>query len=347
MPPRRPTINDVAARAGVSKSLVSLALRGSPKVSDESRAAIEAAAAELGYRPNAAARNLADRRSRSLGVAVFDLRNPISAEIIDGVYTESEARGYHTMLVTGRGDPAAERAEIDTLLQFQIEGLVLISHRLPGGPMEAITAECPAVIVSRHVDTVPGLDSVSNDDVAGSRMAVEHLVSLGHRRIAHVTGGDNEVAELRRRGYEQAMAEHGLTRMVRCHEGSFSDDGGYRGAVEALAGTRRPTALFVANDFAAVGALAAAQDRGVRVPEDLSIVGYDGMALAGLRSLNLTTVAQPLTELGSTAARVLLDRIERTSAEAQHVSVAPRLIVRGTSGPAPGAVAAAPGPAPL
>lgn len=332
MTQRRPTIKDVAARAGVSKSLVSLALRGSPRVSDESRALIDQAVAELGYRPNAAARTLADRRSRSIGVLVLDLRNPIYAEVVEGVYAETEARGFHTMLVTGRDNPESERAEIDTLLQFHIEGLVLIGHRLPGGSMEAITAECPAIMISHRVDSVPGLDSVTNDDVAGARMAVDHLVDLGHRHIAHITGGSNEVAQLRRAGYLSAMRDHGLSSKALCIEGSFSDEGGYRGARRALEDHGHITALFVANDLAAVGALAAAQDCGLRVPDDVSIVGYDGMALGGLRSLDLTTVAQPLTEMGSTAAAHLLDRIEEPRSAPQHVSVSPRLIVRGTSG---------------
>jgi len=335
MSSRRPTINDVAARAGVSKSLVSLALRGSPRVSDESRAAIEAAAAELGYRPNAAARSLADRRSRSIGVMVLDLHNPIFAEIIDGVYAVTEERGYHTMLVSGRDDPDAERSEIDTLLQFQIEGLMLLGHRLPGGPMGAITAECPAIMVSHRDDSVPGLDSVTNDDAAGARLAVDHLVALGHRRIAHVDGGDNQVARLRRSGYLAAMQAHGLGDLARCFGGSFTDDGGYRGARAALRSRQRPTALFVANDLAAVGALAAATDAGLRVPDDLSVVGYDGMALGGLRSLDLTTVAQPLREMGHAAARMLLERVERPREAPAHLDVAPQLVVRGTTGPAP------------
>ena len=139
----RPTIHDVASRAGVSKSLVSLALRGSPKVSDASRDAILAAAAELGYRPNAAARSLADRRSRTVGVLILDLHNPVFAEILDGVETEVRAHGYSTMLVTGGADPVLEQAELDKLLEFQVEGLILISHRLEAAPCGRSRTRCP------------------------------------------------------------------------------------------------------------------------------------------------------------------------------------------------------------
>lgn len=333
MPSKRPTINDVAARAGVSKSLVSLALRGSDRVSPESREAILDAAASLGYRANAAARNLADRRSRTVGVLVLDLHNPIYAQVVDGVCEEVSERGYHAMIVTGRDDEAVERFEIDKLLEFQVEGLVLIGHRLPGGSMESVTAECPAVMVSRRVDTVPGLDSVSNDDVGGAALAVDHLVALGHTHIAHITGGANDVAHLRRAGYEQAMAAHGLTDHAVCVEGSFGDDGGYRGAVAVMREHPDTTALFVANDLAAVGALAALQDEGLQVPDEVSVVGYDGMGLGALRSLGLTTVAQPLLEMGRSATRLLFDRIGNATRLATHLQVTPELVVRRTTAP--------------
>ena len=327
----RPTINDVAARAGVSKSLVSLAMRGSPKVAPASREAILAAARELGYRPNAAARLLADRRSRTVGILALDLHNPAYPEIIEGVSSAIREQGYYSMLVVGDNDPVTEAAELDKLLEFQVEGLVMIGHRLPSGAREVLSAACPGVLVSRQEPGVPGLDCVSNDDLAGGRLAVEHLVSLGHRRIVHVTGGDNDVANLRRRGYEEAMREHGLGAQVRCVPGDFTDAGGYRGAADALATGDRPTALFVANDIAAVGALAAAKDAGVAVPEQLSVIGYDGTALAGLRSLSLTTIAQPLASMGRTAATLLLDRVEHPRRRPRQVMEPPSLVVRETT----------------
>ena len=286
MAPNRPTINDVAALAGVSKSLVSLAMRGSERVSPESRAAILEAANALGYRPNAAARSLADRRSHTIGVIVQDLLNPIYAEIIDGLQAEVRRHGYHTMLVTGNEDSAVERGEIDKLLEFQVEGLMLIGHRMPSGALDAIAGDCPAVIISRAERGITGLDSISNDDVAGARMAVDYLASLGHRLIAHITGGENEVAVLRRSGSELA-----------------------------------------------VGALAAAAERGVAVPADVSIVGYDGMALAGLRSLSITTIAQPLAQIGTEAARLLFARIADPKTPPAYVGVEPRLVVRNSTGP--------------
>ncbi len=329
----RPTIHDVASRAGTSKSLVSLALSGSPKVSATSRARIEQAAAELGYRANAAARSLSVRRSRTIGVLILDLHNPVFAEILDGVHAEVRQHGLSTMLVAGTDNPEREQGEIETLLEFQVEGLILISHRLTSDVLKKFAAEVPVVVVTRDDVFSAGMDTVSNDDVAGARLAVDHLVELGHSRIVCLSGGDNPVSHLRSRGYSDAMSAHGLSDDIRIVPGGLTDTTGYRAAEEALA--LNPTAMFVANDIAAIGAIAAIENAGLRVPEDISVVGYDGISLGGLRRVNLTTVGQPLAELGRRAAERLLHRIADPTAVAHRDLVASELIVRGTTGPAP------------
>lgn len=331
MPASRPTILDVASKAGVSKSLVSLALSGSPKVSDASRKKIEKAVTQLGYRPNAAARSLAIKRSRTLGVLVLDLHNPVSAEILDGFQHEVRQHGFTIMLVSGGDDPELERAEIDTLQQFQVEGLVLISHRLTPEMLADIAGEVPTVTVTRDDISVSRMDMVCNDDVAGSRIAVDHLVSLGHRRIVCLSGGDNPVSHSRARGYADAMADHGLESYAQIVPGGLTDSAGYRAAKEALA--LNPTALVVANDFGAMGAIAAIEEAGLEVPGDISVIGYDGIRLAGLRSVNLSTIAQPLAELGRLAAKRLLERLSDPTRPAQHDRVLSELVVRGTTGP--------------
>lgn len=330
----RPTILDVAARAGVSKSLVSLALRGSPAVAETSRAAILAAAAELGYRPNAAARSLVARSSRTIGVLVLDLHNPVFAEILDGVLAGVRARGYSTMLVTGGSDPALEQTEIDKLLEFQIEGLLLVSHRLSPAALRAIATEVPVMILTRGDVTGRGIDTVCADDRLGAHLAIAHLVGLGHRRITHVNGGDNPVSAERERGYREAMTDAGLARHITVVTGSLDDGGGYRAATEALATARPPTALFVANDFAAMGALAAIADAGLTVPGDVSVVGYDGTRWGSLRSIGLTSVAQPLADMGRLGADRLFDRIEGRRSRARHLRLDARLVTRSTTGPA-------------
>jgi DNA-binding LacI/PurR family transcriptional regulator len=327
----RPTIHDVASRAGVSKSLVSLAMRGSPKVSDASREAIMKAAAELGYRPNAAARSLADRRSRTVGVLVLDLHNPVFAEILDGIQSEVRGHGYSTMLVSGDADPERERAELDKLLEFQVEGLILVSHRLSPTGLRRIAAEVPTVVVTRDDIHGPRIDTVSNDDVAGASLAVQHLIGLGHQRITHLSGGDNPAAAGREQGYRASMRAASLARRIRVLPGGLTDSAGYAAAVTAMADPSAPTALFVANDIAALGAIAAVQESGRSVPRDVSVVGYDGIALGALRTLSLTTVAQPLAAMGATAARRLFGRIDHPTEPAHHIRVDSELVVRGST----------------
>ena len=324
---RRPTLHDVAARAGVSKSLASLALQGSPKVAEGSRLAILTAADELGYRPNRTASSLVRQRTHTVGVHILDLHNPVFAEILDGVQEGVRAHDFSTLLVTGNADPEVERTEITRLLESRVEGLVLIAHRLSDADLTSIAAEVPTVVVTWRTDGIPGLDSVAGDDAAGSQIAVDHLVDLGHTSIVHISGGDNRIARERRLGYERAMVAHGLKPVV--VDGAFSERGGHVGADTAVdAGA---TALVVANDLAAIGSLAALRARGLRVPEDISVVGYDGMRL--LDSLDLTTIAQPLADMGRFAADLLMERIADPARPSVHRQVETRLISRGSSGP--------------
>ncbi len=335
-PGAHPTIRDVAARAGVSKSLVSLALQNAPRVSPATREAILAAAEELGYRRNAAAHALVAHRTRTIGVFVLDLHNPITADVLDAVQAEARRRDYRTIVVVGGDDAAAERAELEKLLEFRVEGIIALGHRLPDGAREAFTADCPAVVIGSEQHGIPHLVSMSNDDVAGAALAVDHLAALGHERITYVDGGSSTVARDRRRGYRAAMRRHGLSEHVSVVRGSFTDDGGYRGAFEALGAANPPTALFVVNDLAAMGALAAVTDRGLAVPDDVSVVGYDGTRLAGIRPLGLTTVAQPLEELGTRAATLLCGLLDGEPPGQPHTRLAPSLIERRTTAPPKG-----------
>lgn len=325
----RPSIRDVAALADVSKSLVSLALLGSPRVGEANRIKILEAAETLGYRKNAAALTLVARRSKTIGVLILDLHNPVFAEILDGVQIEMRKNGFTTMLVSGGEDPVLEQSDIDTLLQFQIEGLILISHRLAPERLAAIAAEVPTVVVTRSDIQLPQMDTVSNDDVAGTGLAVDYLVQLGHSKIIYLSGGDNPTSNSRVQGYLQAMERNHLGESVQVVAGGLSDAAGYAAATEAL--KMKPTALVVANDLAAMGAIAAIQEAGLRVPEDISVIGYDGMSIGGLRNVNLTTIAQPLTELGTLAAARLVERIEQPKEPAKQLKVSAELLVRGTT----------------
>jgi DNA-binding LacI/PurR family transcriptional regulator len=332
---RHPTIVDVAERAGVSKSLVSLVMRDAPNVSDEKRAAVTKAAEEIGYRPNAVARSLVRRRSYLIGVMVSDLHNPYFTEVIDGIQEAARGSGYHALFNTGGRAAAGEDVALDTLLQLRTDGIVMAGPVLSSRRIAAVAASVPVVVVARHSRS-PAHDSITNDDRMGARIAVDHLVALGHRRIAHVDGGRGAGSVQRRAGFLDAMDRHGLRSSARIVTGAFTEEGGRDGVTTLLGDRRGVTAVFVGNDLAAVGALDAFDDHGLRVPADMSLVGYDNIALAGLGHIDLTTIDQPRRDMGVTAVRLLLERHDEDRRSARHLVVPPSLVVRGSTGPPPG-----------
>jgi DNA-binding LacI/PurR family transcriptional regulator len=330
--PGHPTILDVARRAGVSKSLVSLVMRGSPSVSDERRDAVLRAADELRYRPNAVARSLVRMRTYVIGVMLSDLHNPYFTEVVDGIEEAAAGAQYHALFNTGGRTAAGESVAIETLLQLRTDGLILAGAVLPGPEILGAAATAPIVLVAR-ASRWPSVDSVTNDDRVGARLAIDHLVSLGHRAIAHVDGGRGAGAAARRSGYLEAMRRHRLRRAVRVAAGAYTEEGGASGVSRLLREGERPTAVFVANDLAAIGAMHALEERGLRVPEDISLIGYDNTSLAALGHISLTTIDQPRREIGATAVRLLLERLDGGRAHGRHVVVPPALVVRGTTAP--------------
>ncbi len=333
---RPPTIHDVAHRAGVSKSLVSLVLRGSPSVSLSRREAVERAVAELGYRPNLIARSLVRRRTKVLGVILPDLHNPFFAEVVDGIRERAAEAGYRTLIGNGtlasRGREEAEAIEM--MLELRADGLILVGPQIDTRAIVAASAALPVVLVTRAT-RARSVDSVVNDDRLGATLAVEHLAALGHGRIAHIDGGGAPGAEPRRRAYLRTMGRLGLAAHARIAGGVFSEEGGARGVRSLLAAGDAPTAIFVADDIAALGALSEMTGRGLRVPDDVSLVGYDNTSLAALRAIDLTTVDQPRFQMGAAAVAILLERLAGDRTEPTRIVRAPTLVVRGTTGPPP------------
>jgi DNA-binding LacI/PurR family transcriptional regulator len=330
---RRPTLETVAARAGVSKSLVSLVLRNSPKVSPASRAAVMAAVGELGYRPNAAARLLAERRSRTVGVLLNDLRQPWFADVLDGLTPVLHAAGKHILLGDGRIDRAMDETLSWSFLDLGVDGLVLAGSVPVSPAVTSVASRIPTVAVGGLDLGLPQVDVLANDNHLGGTLAVRHLLELGHRRIAHISGVPGTAGRLRQQGYADTMREAGLPADVAA--GDLTEEGGYRAAVELLSRDSRPTAIFAANDLSCTGALSAAAALGIRVPGELSLVGFDNSSLARLRALWLTSVDGTAHAMGQQAARLLLTRIEQPGAPGQTQLMPPRLEVRGSSGPAP------------
>lgn len=329
----QPTILDIAARAGVSKSLVSLVLRDSPSVSEAKRQAVLAAAAELGYRPNAVARSLVRRRTNMLGVMLSDFHNTFFADVLDGIESRAGEDGYRALVNTGHRTATGEADAIDALLELRTDGLILAAPVLEAKRILEAARTVPTVLVSRALSGA-AVDSVTSDDAAGAALAVDHLVELGHRDIAHVDGGNGAGADGRRSGYLQAMERHGLAGRARVAAGSYTEEGGAAGVAELLGHGPRPTAIFAANDLAAVGALDALGRMGLSVPADMALVGYDNTSLAALRHIDLTTVEQPRREMGRTAAMLLLERLERRRTAVRRVVMAPALVARGSTAPA-------------
>ncbi len=341
MPARsaRPTIHTVAERAGVSKSLVSLVLRGSPKVSPDRRAAVQRAIAELGYRPNAAARDLRQRRSRTIGVLLNDMRLPWFVDLLDGLTDAFAEQGRHLLLNSGRLDRRRDDAVPQTLADLGVDGMVLLGTQASSDALAEVAQIVPTVAVGWRDLDLPRLDVVANDDLLGGALATRHLVELGHRRIAHIAGrvpgSPGTVSALRRRGYEDTMREHGLGRHIQVETGDHTDNGGYRAAVRLLRSPTPPTAIFAVDDLTCLGAQVAAAELGVAVPGQLSLVGYDNSQLARLLSIWLTSVDSVGADVGRLAADTLAARIDDPGRPAQLRLLTPSLQVRGSSGPAP------------
>ena len=328
----RPTILDVARVAGVSKSLVSMVTRGEDGVSDEKRKAILEAIDELNYRPNVMARSLVERRTRILGVLVSDLRNPFFGGVVSGIQARASELGYRVLFNTGDRRPELEVQAVESLLELGVDGLVLASPRVDDEIIGSVGKSVPVVVLNR-VTADDLSDSVTNDNVEGARLAVEHCVSFGHERIAFITGGDTAAATVRREGYLRAMREFDVGQHIMTVEGAHTEEGGYRGAQELLKLVPLPTAIFASNDLCAIGAMNALEEAGLTIPADVSLVGYDNTTLAGLRHIGLTSIDQPGSTMGRLAVDRLSERIDGDRHASIHDVVAPSLVVRSTTGP--------------
>ncbi|MFB7113693.1 LacI family DNA-binding transcriptional regulator [Streptomyces sp. NPDC056291] len=332
---RPPTIRDVAARVGVSKSLVSLVLRGSGSVRPEKRQAVLAAVEELGYRPNAAARSLSERRTRTIGVLLNDMRNPWFVELLDGLNSRLYDSGLHMLLADGHLNRRLGEDLTRTFTELRVDGLVAVGTLRDPGALRVAAGRVPTVVAGAREPELPAVDVVAGDDEQGARLATEHLIAFGHRHIAHIAGR-GAVGDLRRRGFEAAMRAHGRAGTAVVEQGDLTEEGGYRATVRLLSRTPRPTAVFAVNDMACVGALSAAEESGLRVPRDLSLAGYDNTYLSRLRHVWLTTVDNASHDVGRRAAQRLLDRIDDPDLPRTVDLTSPVLEVRGTTAPPAG-----------
>jgi DNA-binding LacI/PurR family transcriptional regulator len=338
---RRPTLSDVATRAGVSKSLVSLVMRDEPGASPETRRRVHEAADELGYHPDSRARLLRSGRSRLLGV-VFGIQHAFHADLVTDLYTAARATGYELSLSAVTPD-RDEREAITGLLQDRCEALILLGPQSTAPALAALADRIPVVVLARGVREA-GVDVVRNADADGLHMAVDYLAGLGHRRIAHIDGGRAPGAADRRRGYREAMHRHGLDEEVCIVPGGLTEEDGAAAVRRLLdappdgnapsGGGGRPTAITVFNDRCATGVLDVLIRERVDVPGEISVVGYDDSRLARLAHVDLTTIAQDTTAMTRLAVSRAIARVEGKPVDRREVVVPPRLVVRGTTGPA-------------
>ncbi len=334
---RAATIVDVALRAGVSKSVVSLVLRGTGYVSEAKRTAVGQAVRELGYRPNAAARALSESRSRTVGVVLNDMRNPWFVSAVEGLNARLTEHGLQMLMGDFHLDSRSGESLLRKLLEMNVEGLVLVGTMPESPSLVAAAAHVPTVVLGAPSGPGPNVTVVTNDDDAGARLVVEHLIALGHRSIAHVGAGHTAVGVARQRGYERAMAAAGLDALVRTVRADLTEDGGYRAGLGLLSTADRPSAIFAVNDVAALGVMSAAEERGLSVPKDLSVAGYDNTPLARMRRISLTSVDNSSYAAGARAAELLLARLVPGGTPPENELLPPVLEIRGST--------AAPGPA--
>jgi len=349
------TISDVAKRAGVSAMTVSRVVNGTGHTSAATRARVEAAIGELGYVPNALARQLRSKRTKTIALLVSDISNPYFTTIARGVEDFFVAHGYSVMYCNTDEDETEEEQYLLMLIERQVDGVLLVPARSSGESFRLLASHrTPVVVIDRRV-TSRSVDSVRCDSEAGAHSLVEHLVKLGHRQIAVLTGSPSISTSMDRvLGARRALEEAGLElpdAMV--HYGSFNygksnQADGHRMALDMLAAPGpRPTAVFCANNFIAFGAIRALREAGLRVPDDISIVAFDDIPEEWVSEPFLTVARQPAYDIGHRAAALLMDHItgEQPPSGASVILPFELVLRRSSAAPNPNLVAAA-GPTP-
>jgi DNA-binding LacI/PurR family transcriptional regulator len=330
---RRPTIKDVAERAHVSKSLVSLVLRDSPKVSDASRSAVLEAIDELGYRPSAAARSLVSGRSHTIGVVISDPHNPAYASMMEGIQTSASAAGLSPLIMHGQQEAEPEDRIVDRFIEYRVDALIFLGSDLSSERLTAIGEQLPVVVVGRRMKS-DALDVVTADSWSGAAQVVDHLVKLGHQHIGHIDATLSTAEPGCLAGYIATMEAHGLTPNV--VTGSVTQAGGESGARQFLEQGRFPSGIFAASDLSALGAREVIRGAGLSIPKQVSLVGYNDSALAGLRGIELTSVHVPFEAMGIYASEVVVNRILDPTEPPSQWIVEPELVARGSTRPPAG-----------
>jgi LacI family transcriptional regulator len=332
----RITSRDLAEITGLSQTTVSRALRGDRRVAEETCVRVLDAARRLGYVPNAAARTLNTGRTGTIAVVIADFTNPFYPELVEFLHDELTRNGYRMVLLNERTEARGDQGLRPLLQGHAVDGMLFASATLGSRSVELLSsANVPTVLLNRDVEA-KNVDAVIADNEGGAALAADHLVDLGHTNIAVVMGPLNaSTAKSRLSGFRTRLKQRGVQltpSFVRSDE--FSHQAGYQGALALLEADTPPTAIFCGNDAIAFGVLDAARRLGVRVPEELSVVGFDDVAMAGWEAFRLTTVRQPLAQMGKEAVRILVDRLEGVGGPQARRVFPTHLVQRATTGAA-------------
>jgi DNA-binding LacI/PurR family transcriptional regulator len=333
---KRATIQDVADKAGVSRAAVSKVLRNAYGLSDGMRRKVEAAMGALSYRPQMAARSLRGS-SYTLGVLLPDIRNPFFPDILDGITRQLAGTAYQMLLGVRPSVDQTERGLVETMLDRSLDGLIMVAPLLEHHYLKKVAASEPVVIIGRH-DHGGGFDTVNNEDAAGAALVVGHFAAMGHKRIGYFgfeeeqAGAANPTVH-RLNGFRAAMEKHGLggEEQIVIASSAHSEAEDRQLALQWLSGSDRPTAILTWTDSVAVTIMSAASELGLRIPQDLSVAGYDNSRVCDLPQLSLTSVDQSAHLLGQKAAELLIERINGREAET-HFVTAPALCARRSTG---------------
>jgi LacI family transcriptional regulator len=333
------TIKDVARIAHVSNTTVSRALNNQSRIRNETKERILSIAKELNYRPDFIARSLVMKRTNTLGLVITTIANPFYTELAQGIEATARKLGYNIILCSTQSDLSTERLDIDMLRSKGVDGIILTSAHM-GDPNIVELAEegFPIVLVNRRTydSMVKGLvDYVGIDNIQGGFWAVEHLIKLGHRRIG-IIGGSSEssVGFERLEGGKRALTAYGLKQIDDYFlEGDFLKESGYRGGMKFIKMADPPTAIFAANDYMALGTYQAVMEEGLKVPEEIAIVGFNDIEFTSMKGVELTTIGQKKYEMGALSVENLVERIEgRKVHPPQEIILKPELIIRRTCG---------------
>lgn len=327
---KAPTIYDVAAEAGVSKSLVSLVLGGTAGVSAEKRDAVLAAIEKLEYRPSRSAQGLAGGRTKTIGAIITDYKNLSYIGFLRGLREVADEAGFQVVVSDMHNSPHFSDNAISALLSMRVDG-VIIAAEVP--EQHQLGIDVPFVTIGERHYLHPKSDLVHGDNRAGMRLAIEHLHSLGHTKIVHVTSFDG-IGAKRREAYEQYMIEFGLKPWVVGFGQPATEIGGYLMAKELIESNAKFTAIATENDAQAAGVWAVLKEHGINVPEDVSLIGYDNSPITSDYFLKLTTVDEMGIQIGREAAQILLERMNKPSRNPiRKVSIPPQLVLRSTTAP--------------